>query len=853
MLRKRLRRRVPPFFPLWRNLVWLLPVLGLAVPGIFGDGSAQAAPAGARLPVVVTPKVEWTPVYYKGRSYVPLNQVAAYYNFKSPEVWTKTFTLRSKDFSVEITQGEKQIRLNGWTFFCSFPVLKQENIPLMSVFDVRNVLDPILRPTDRRDPSILRTVIIDPSGGGKDKGIESSAISEKDLTLDMARILEVLLKNNGYKVILTRSEDKVVLPASRVKIANEVLEEAIYLNLRAASSPSSVKGFECSTLPPAGTPATNESDSPNIDKRFFPGNINDRESLALAATVQNSAVSQTGTTDLGVRRVRVEELRDLRMPAISCRLGYLSNKTEAAKLATKAYREELAAAMVSGIGRYADFLRRNMAERTEEDRVRPLRFGPVTVKQELGVAQTTTTVTNPDRQQARDAADNPPAAKPGGEDAPAGPAPLENADPNAPDASEEPASPPSAAPSGETAPPAAITDPKPDPAAPGTPKAPESESPPQANSGTPADTPPAAPPAPDSGEGSTGGSVFHSLILDVLRKSLPQPQVPAAPPPGNGQPEAAQESAVPPAPSAAPIPTSPDPGSAPAVADPGPAPGSAETTPSDSAKPNASPAADSPATVPSADGKTEGQPMPDKPAEDAGTRKADEKPAPAATSGTGKDDDSKAASKKKTSAGSSRSKPRSKSAARNRSPEDGIMDDWEKKAPAKKPAKSKPSATGKPDKPDQPDSPDKAPKKPADKPAPEKPAPPLPASAGDRITLRLPIVASGTAPIDRSQVELQIFLFESVNNGEIDLTTSNPPETRWLSVLPDWKAGVPEWFQAVYLRPPFTAQEEKQYGRRAYYGYVARLIYAGRVMDETCYPPNLNRCLYYFTPVFPRR
>ncbi|RYD32393.1 MAG: hypothetical protein EOP86_15790 [Verrucomicrobiaceae bacterium] len=117
----------------------------------------------------------------------------------------------------------------------------------------------------------------------------------------------------------------------------------------------------------------------------------------------------------------------------------------------------------------------------------------------------------------------------------------------------------------------------------------------------------------------------------------------------------------------------------------------------------------------------------------------------------------------------------------------------------------------------------------------------------------LPITASGTAVIDRSQVELQIFLFESVNGAEIDITTSDPPETKWLSVLPDWKAGVTEWFQASYYRPPFNVLEAKQYGKRRYYGYVARLIYAGRVMDEASYPPNLNRCLYYFTPVFPRR
>ena len=72
-------------------------------------------------------------------------------------------------------------------------------------------------------------------------------------------------------------------------------------------------------------------------------------------------------------------------------------------------------------------------------------------------------------------------------------------------------------------------------------------------------------------------------------------------------------------------------------------------------------------------------------------------------------------------------------------------------------------------------------------------------------------------------------------------------------MLPDWQAGVPEWLQVSYLRPPFSIAESKAYGNRAYYGYVARLIYDGRLLDETSSPANLNRALYYFTPVFPRR
>ncbi len=485
-----------------------------------------AKPTPTKPAAVPAAKVEWRPIYYKGRAYVPADQVAAYYDLLVPEVWQKSFTLRSADasFKIDLNVGEKRTKLSGWTFYFSFPVVQPKAVPMISVFDVRNVLDPIMRPNDRRDPAILRTVVIDPSGGGKEVGIKSAAIAEKDLTLAVAKLLGPLLQANGYRVILTRDADKTLLPGMRVLAANEVADEAIYLNLRAASGAPTTRGFECATLPPAGTPATTETDSPNIDKRFFAGNINDRESLALATTIQNSVVRHVRALDLGIKRVRVDELRDIRMAAISCKLGYLSHKEEAQKLATHDYQVQLAAAIVQGVDRYASFLRTGFETRTEEDRQRPLYFGPISAQQE-----------------------------------------------------------------------------------------------------------------------------------------------PAVIPPG-----------------------------------------------------------------------------------------------------------------------------------------------------------------------------------------------------AEKVLLRLPIVSNQpvavpvaspavSTSLDRSKMELQVFLFETVNGAEIDLSTANPPDVTWLSVLPDWQAGVPEWLQISYLRPAFTAPEIKTYGNRAYYGYVARLIYDGRLLDESSFPPNLNRALYYFTPVFPRR
>ena len=92
--------------------------------------------------------------------------------------------LQNKIFRLEMTRGQRRVRLNGWTFYFSYSVSQRYGKTIVSVFDVRNVLDPVMRPNDRRDPAVLKTVVIDPAGGGKETGIKSPYIAEKDLTLD---------------------------------------------------------------------------------------------------------------------------------------------------------------------------------------------------------------------------------------------------------------------------------------------------------------------------------------------------------------------------------------------------------------------------------------------------------------------------------------------------------------------------------------------------------------------------------------------------------------------------------------------------------------------------------------------
>ena len=477
--------------------------------------AAEDKKPAAGIAATAAPKVEWRPEYYRRRAYVPMAQVATYYGLLKPKDEGKRIILADagNKLRLEFTAGEKAARIMGWTFYLSFPVVELKDRVMVSVYDVRNVIDAILHPAERREPAVLGTVVLDPAGGGREPGIRSPQIAEKDLALDIAKRLAVKLEAAGFKVVLTRKDDATVSVAERLRAVAGVEGESIFISLRAASGSAATKGFETSTLPPAGTPATWEADSEDIYRKFHAGNINDRESLALAAVLQSSVVSALKLPDLGIRRLRFPELRDVGMPAAVCRVGYLSNKEEAVRLAAPEHRESIAEGLLAGVRRYAAFLSYKIEERRAEEAKRPLQFGSI---------------------------------------------------------------------------------------------------------------------------------------------------------------------------------------------------------------------------------RTEAKTL------DAGI-------------------------------------------------------------------------------------------------------------GGEHVFLTVPVVAAPGVFVEREKVEVQVYLFESINGAEIDLSTANPPKDEWLSVLPDWKGTREEVLAVTYLRPPFGAAEQKAYGKRAYYGYVARLVYNGRVVDEASHPANLNRCLYYFTAVFPRR
>jgi N-acetylmuramoyl-L-alanine amidase len=170
------------------------------------------------------------------------------------------------------------------------------------------------------------TVVIDAGHGGYDRGgIPGQSVSEKDMTLDVARRLKSVLAASGYRVVMTRDSDVFVPLGTRCAIANSY-RNAIFVSVHFNS-------------------ATRRGAS-GIETYFY-----SRDSLSLASAIHHYVAGGAPSDNRGVRRRGYYVLRRTNMPAVLVECGFLTNPTEAAYAQNASYRQKLAEAIAAGVGR----------------------------------------------------------------------------------------------------------------------------------------------------------------------------------------------------------------------------------------------------------------------------------------------------------------------------------------------------------------------------------------------------------------------------------------------------------------------------------------------------------------------
>ena len=235
------------------------------------------------------------------------------------------------------------------------------------------------------EPSLFRldvkTVVLDAGHGGHDPGTTArSGLMEKDLVLQVGRILRKMLEDNlGAEVFLTRNADEFISLEDRTAIANQHQAD-LFISIHAnASKNKGTSGVETYFLDFARSPSERE-----VAARENAATIHayrDLESLVqkiaradkmaesreLAATVQKNLFGSArqvfpSARNRGVRSAPFIVLIGAKMPSVLAEVAFLSNPRDEKLLKRDSTQQRLAKALFQGIEVYMKALGSEVAQ-----------------------------------------------------------------------------------------------------------------------------------------------------------------------------------------------------------------------------------------------------------------------------------------------------------------------------------------------------------------------------------------------------------------------------------------------------------------------------------------------------------
>jgi N-acetylmuramoyl-L-alanine amidase len=168
------------------------------------------------------------------------------------------------------------------------------------------------------------TVVLDAGHGGHDRGAAIGNVFEKHLALDTARRVELLLKSQGLKVVMTRSTDVFVTLEGRSTIGNRprnAIFVSIHYNYSRGGSGHGLETYWCHN-----------------------------DSVNLAGYIQAYIIQESRLTNRGVKHANFHVIRETtRNPSVLVECGFVSNSSERAGMLAGRYREGIAEGIAKGI------------------------------------------------------------------------------------------------------------------------------------------------------------------------------------------------------------------------------------------------------------------------------------------------------------------------------------------------------------------------------------------------------------------------------------------------------------------------------------------------------------------------
>ena len=280
----------------------------------------------------------------KSGRHLYLRDVARFYGMNY-SVTEKDAQLQSRYSSILFSRDKRIFKFNGMEANLSFAVTVERNEMLLAQTDFQHFIDPILR-RDTIPRRRIQHIMLDPGHGGNDPGAQYHGVVEKNVNLLLSRRIAAILRKRGYRVSLTRDQDRLLRLEQRTAYAKRMQPDLfLSIHCNAINNPS-VHGIETYIINPANTPSSGGN---VFAKKAAPGNSFDRENALLGYLMHSKLLALTNAQDRGIKRKQFYVIREVPCPAALLELGFLSHSGERQRLLESYYQDKLAVAVCDAV------------------------------------------------------------------------------------------------------------------------------------------------------------------------------------------------------------------------------------------------------------------------------------------------------------------------------------------------------------------------------------------------------------------------------------------------------------------------------------------------------------------------
>ena len=311
---------------------------------------------------------------------IPLDEVCERYHV----TWqwdgvTQVVMMEYKGNLSKALVGSKTVLIGQQQITLSAPLRREKSTIYVPEDFEAKVLAPFGVPVAGLSPvessSRVHVIVIDAGHGGKDRGtMAPHGMDEKDIVLDVAKRLMMLLEGAGIKVIMTRdTDDFISLPERTIIAAKSGADLFVSVHVN-SNQDHSVSGFLVYYLESVGKRDLNEQQRKENEHTFLRslnandtpvlqgivtdmmGTLKTAQSQKLAKLIVREARVESGVKVRGdgIRLCRFFVVRNTLIPAVLVETGFLSNHQEHGKLISSMYRQKMAEVIARGVMDYAN-------------------------------------------------------------------------------------------------------------------------------------------------------------------------------------------------------------------------------------------------------------------------------------------------------------------------------------------------------------------------------------------------------------------------------------------------------------------------------------------------------------------